>query len=42
MSKKVPKRGSPPMHPGERLGEEVLPALDRPNTEIARLLFVSH
>lgn len=29
------------MHPGERLREEILPALDRPKTEIARLLGVS-
>src|SRR5713101_4853324 len=41
MSKKLPKRGLPPMHPGELLREEILPALDRPKTEIARLLGVS-
>jgi addiction module HigA family antidote len=29
------------MHPGELLRKEVLPALDRPKTEIARLLGVS-
>jgi DNA-binding XRE family transcriptional regulator len=29
------------MHPGELLREEILPALDRPKTEIARLLGVS-
>jgi addiction module HigA family antidote len=29
------------MHPGELLREDVLPALDRPLTEIARLLGVS-
>jgi antitoxin HigA-1 len=29
------------MHPGELLGEEILPALDRPKTEIAKLLGVS-
>jgi addiction module HigA family antidote len=41
MSKKLPKRGLPPMHPGELLRDEILPALDRPKTEIARLLGVS-
>jgi antitoxin HigA-1 len=41
MSKKLPKRGLPPMHPGEPLRDEILPALDRPKTEIARLLGVS-
>src|SRR5947209_10172377 len=41
MSRKLPKRGLPPMHPGELLREEVLPALDRSKTEIARLLGVS-
>src|SRR6202047_5567279 len=40
-TKKLPKRGLPPMHPGELLREEILPALDRPKTEIARLLGVS-
>jgi len=34
-------RGLKPMHPGELLREEVLPALGRPKTEIARLLGVS-
>ena len=29
------------MHPGELLREEILPALDRPKTEIAKLLGVS-
>jgi addiction module HigA family antidote len=29
------------MHPGELLRDEVLPALDRPKTEIAKLLGVS-
>jgi hypothetical protein len=38
---KLPKRGLPPMHPGELLREEILPALDRPKTEIAKLLGVS-
>jgi addiction module HigA family antidote len=30
-----------PIHPGEFLGKVVLPALDRPKAEIARLLGVS-
>jgi addiction module HigA family antidote len=34
-------RGLAPMHPGELLREEVLPALNRPKSEIARLLGVS-
>lgn len=29
------------MHPGELLREEILPALDRPRTQIARLLGIS-
>ena len=33
--------GLPPMHPGELLREEILPALDRSKTEIAKLLGVS-
>jgi antitoxin HigA-1 len=41
MAKKLPKRGLPPMHPGELLREEILPALDRPKTQIAKLLGVS-
>jgi addiction module HigA family antidote len=41
MTKKFPKRGLPPMHPGQPLREEILPALDRPKTEIAKLLGVS-
>jgi addiction module HigA family antidote len=41
MTKKLPKRGLPPMHPGELLREEVLPALGRSKTEIARLLGVA-
>jgi addiction module HigA family antidote len=41
MAKKLPKRGLPPMHPGELLREEILSALDRPKTEIAKLLGVS-
>jgi addiction module HigA family antidote len=34
-------RGLPPTHPGELLREDVLPALGRPKTEIARLLGIS-
>jgi antitoxin HigA-1 len=41
MTRKLPKRGLPPMHPGELLREEILPALDRSRTEIAKLLGVS-
>src|ERR1700676_2206018 len=41
MTRKLPKRGLPPMHPGELLREEILPALDRPKTEIPKLLGVS-
>jgi antitoxin HigA-1 len=41
MTKKLPKRGLPPMHPGELLREEILPALARSKTEIAKLLGVS-
>ena len=41
MTKKLPKRGLPPMHPGKLLCEEIRPALDRPKTEIAKLLGVS-
>lgn len=33
--------GLAPMHPGELLREDVLPALGRPKTEIARLLGIS-
>jgi addiction module HigA family antidote len=33
--------GPKPTHPGEMLREDVLPALGRPKTEIARLLGVS-
>lgn len=35
------KRGLPPMHPGELLREDVLPALGRSKAEIARLLGIS-
>jgi addiction module HigA family antidote len=41
MTRKLPKRGLPPMHPGQLLREEILPALNRPKTQIARLLGVS-
>src|SRR5262249_23103511 len=41
MTKRLPKRGLPPMHPGELLREEILPALARPQTENAQLLGVS-
>jgi antitoxin HigA-1 len=41
MARKLPKRGLPPMHPGELLREEILPALGRPKTQIAKLLGVS-
>jgi antitoxin HigA-1 len=41
MTKKPLKRGLPPVHPGELLRVEILPALDRPKTEIAKLLGVS-
>jgi addiction module HigA family antidote len=38
---KHPLRGLVPTHPGEILREDVLPALGRPKTEIARLLGIS-
>jgi antitoxin HigA-1 len=41
MATKPPNRGLPPMHPGELLREEILPALDRLKTEIAKLLGIS-
>lgn len=41
MAAKATKRGLPAMHPGELLREDVVPALDRPLAEIARLLGVS-
>jgi antitoxin HigA-1 len=34
-------RGLAPMHPGELLREEILPAVARPKAEIARLLGIS-
>lgn len=33
--------GLAPMHPGELLREDILPALGRPKTEVARLLEIS-
>ena len=41
MAKNPLLRGLPPVHPGELLREDVLPALGRPKAEIARLLGVS-
>ncbi len=41
MDKKRPLRSLPPTHPGEILREDVLPALGRSKTEIARLLGIS-
>src|SRR3954470_10382238 len=41
MASKSLKKGLPPMHPGELLREDVLPALGRTKTEIASLLGVS-
>ena len=41
MGKRTIKRGLPPMHPGELLREDILPALGRPRAEIAKLLGVS-
>ncbi len=35
------KRGLAPMHPGALLREDVLPALDRPVSDVAKLLKVS-
>jgi antitoxin HigA-1 len=40
-SKRAIKRGLPPMHPGELLREDIVPALGRPRVEIARLLGIS-
>lgn len=39
MAKKL--AGLKPMHPGELLREEILPAVGRPKTEVARLLGIS-
>jgi antitoxin HigA-1 len=41
MSKNRLVRGLKPMHPGEMLREDVLPALGKSKTDIARLLGVS-
>lgn len=41
MPKRPLKRALPPMHPGELLREDVLPALGRGHADIARLLRVS-
>lgn len=41
MTKNPLLRGLSPMHPGELLREDVLPALKRPKTEIARLIGIS-
>jgi len=41
MSRNRLTRGLKPMHPGEMLRHDVLPALGKPKTEIARLLGVS-
>jgi addiction module HigA family antidote len=35
------KRGLSAMHPGELLREDLIPALERPKTEIAKLLGIS-
>lgn len=41
MAKNQIKRGLPAMHPGEMLREDILPALGKSKTEIARLLGIS-
>lgn len=41
MATNMIKRGLPAMHPGELLREDILPALNKPKTEIARLLGIS-
>lgn len=41
MAKRAVKRGLPPLHPGELLREDILPALARPRAEIAHHLGVS-
>jgi antitoxin HigA-1 len=41
MSGKTVRRGLPPMHPGELLRKDVIPALGKPKAEIARLLGIS-
>jgi addiction module HigA family antidote len=41
MAAKPTKRGLPPMHPGELLREDVVPAIGKSKSEIARLLGIS-
>lgn len=41
MSRNNLLRGLKPMHPGEMLREDVLPALGKPKSDIARLLGIS-
>jgi addiction module HigA family antidote len=41
MAKNRLVRGLKPMHPGEMLREDVMPALGKPKAEIARLLGIS-
>lgn len=41
MATRTIKRGLPAMHPGELLREDILPALNRSKTDIARLLGIS-
>lgn len=41
MTKRSIKRGLPATHPGEMLREDVLPALGKSKTEIAKLLGIS-
>ena len=41
MSRNPLLKGLAPTHPGQHLREDILPALDRPRSEIARLLGIS-
>jgi antitoxin HigA-1 len=41
MNAEKSRSGLPPMHPGELLREDVLPALGRTRSEVARLLGIS-
>lgn len=41
MSQNPLRRGLRPVHPGETLREDVLPAIGKPKAEIARLLGIS-
>ena len=41
MDRSQARNGLPPMHPGELLREDILPALGRTRAEIARLLGIS-